>query len=252
MMQQHAAVGQGFCLVDPRGDLAGMVRAAVDSDLIFWNAADPASPHGYNPLTSVSTERRPIVASGLIDALKKQWADGRGAHMEHLLRFSLLALLERSGSTFEDIVPMFLERRFRESVLSSVTDVQVRRLWISEYPAMNFKNVADGVAPIANKLGAFLAHPVVRKVVCSPDNPLRFRRTMDEGQILIVNLAKGRLAADVSDILGGLIVSSIAHAAYSRQYMPEKERKPFFLYVDEFHSFSTETLADMLSELRKY
>ncbi len=172
--------------------------------------------------------------------------------MEHLLRFSLLALLSRPGSTLQDVIPLFLEKHFREDVLASVHDPQVRRFWAVEYPAMNFKNAVDGVAPIANKLGAFLAHPVVRKAVCEPAEPLRFRRIMDEGQVLIVNLAKGRLGADVSNILGGLIVSSFAHAAYSRQDQPERERRPFFLYIDEFHSFTTQSLADMLSELRKY
>ena len=117
---------------------------------------------------------------------------------------------------------------------------------------MNYKNAADGFAPIANKIGAFLAHPLVRKAVCKPDTPLRFRKIMDEGQVLIVNLAKGRLGADISNLLGGLIISSIANAAYSRHALPENQRPPFFLYVDEFHAFTTSALADMLAELRKY
>ena len=252
MTRQDIAAGQGFCLIDPHGDLARSVGERLGSDGLFWDTADVSSPYGYNPLTYVVPERRPLVASGLINALKKQWADAWGARMEHLLRYSLLALLERSGSTLDDIIPMFLEKRFRQHVLSSVSDAQVRRFWTVEYPAMNFKSAVDGVAPIANKLGAFLAHPIVRKAVCEPKEPIRFRKIMDEGQVLIVNLAKGRLGADVSNILGGLIVSSIAHAAYSREDVPEAERKPFFLYVDEFHAFTTEALADMLSELRKY
>lgn len=251
-MRQDIAAGQGFCLIDPHGDLARSIRRHLGKDGIFWDAADASSPYGYNPLTYVVPERRPLVASGLIDTLKKQWADAWGARMEHLLRYSLLALLERSESTLEDIIPMFLEKPFRQQVLSTVSDAQVRRFWTVEYPAMNFKSAVDGVAPIANKLGAFLAHPVVRKAVCDPEEPLRFRKIMDEGQVLIVNLAKGRLGADVSNILGGLIVSSIAHAAYSREETSEAERNPFLLYVDEFHAFTTDALAGMLSELRKY
>lgn len=252
MMRQDIVAGQGFCLIDPHGDLARAVANAADLDSLYWDAADPASPYGYDPLTWVSDEYRPLVASGLIDTLKKQWADAWGARMEHLLRYSLLALLERKGSTLEDIIPLFLQKPFRANVLANVTDTQVRRFWTTEYPAMNFKNAVDGVAPIANKLGAFLAHPVIRKAVCNPEKPLRFRKIMDEGKILIVNLAKGRVGADVSNILGGLIVSSIAHAAYSRQDQAEHKRKPFFLYIDEFHSFTTQALADLLSELRKY
>ena len=117
---------------------------------------------------------------------------------------------------------------------------------------MRYQTTIDGVAPIANKLGGFLAHPVIRKAVCDPEEPLRFRSIMDEGHSLIVNLAKGKLGADVTNVLGGMIVSNIAHAAYSRQAVPEHERKPFFLYIDEFHSFTTTAFADMLSELRKY
>ncbi len=224
----------------------------MDCETIYWNAADPRCPYGYNPLTYVNAEHRPLVASGLIDTLKKQWSDAWGARMEHLLRYALLALLERRGSTLQDIMPMFLHKSFRNQVLTGITDPQVQYFWRSEFPNMNYKSAADGVAPIANKLGAFLAHPVIRKAVCDPIDPLRFRKLMDDGKSLIVNRAKGRLGTDISNILGGLIVSSIAHAAYSRQNQPEHDRKPFFLYIDEFHNFTTKTLADTLSELRKY
>jgi type IV secretory pathway TraG/TraD family ATPase VirD4 len=133
-----------------------------------------------------------------------------------------------------------------------VQDDLVRDFWLKEFAAMNYKTAVDGVAPIANKIGAFLAHPLVRKSVCNPEEPLRLRRLMDEGGHLVVNLAKGRLGQDTSNVLGGLIVASIANAAYSRQGIPEAERRPFFLYIDEFHSFSTAALVGMLSELRKY
>lgn len=149
-------------------------------------------------------------------------------------------------------MPMFLDKNFRNSVISNVSDPHVRDFWTKEFPTMNYKGAVDGVAPIANKLGGFLAHPLVRKAVCEPDEPLRFRKIMDEGQFLIVNLAKGRLGADVSNILGGMIISSLTNAAYSRQDLPETVRRPFFLYADEFHSFTTSAFAGMLSELRKY
>ena len=221
-------------------------------DHIYWNVADAQSPYGYNPLTSVSAPHRPLVASGLIDTLKKQWADAWGARMEHLLRFALLALLQRPNSSIQDIMPLFLDKEFRKTVVPLIFDPYVRDFWTVEFPSMNYKTAADVVAPIANKLGAFLAHPVVRKAVCEPEKPLRFRQIMDEGKILIVNLSKGKLGADVANIVGGLIVSNIANAAYSRQNLPERERRPFFLYIDEFHSFTTSAFADMLSELRKY
>lgn len=252
MATQDLLMNQGFCLIDPHGDLAAEVYAAAGADAIYWDAADPACPYGYNPLTYVVPEYRPLIASGIIDTLKQQWAAAWGARMEHLLRFALLALLETPGATFSDIIPMFTDKDFRRQVVARVTDEEVMRFWKKEFPNMNYKNAADGVAPIANKLGAFLAHPVVRKAVCDPETPLRFRRIMDEGRVLIVNLAKGRLGSDISDILGGLIVSSTMHAAASRQDQASYQRVPYFLYVDEFHTFTSSAFVGLLSEMRKF
>lgn len=218
----------------------------------YWNLADEQSPYGYNPLTRTSASFRPLIASGLIDALRKQWADAWGARMEHLLRYALLALLEQPKTDIRDIMRLFVEKPFQKEVIARISDPQVRRFWTQEYPSMSYKTAIDGVAPIANKLGAFLAHPVIRKAMCEPEEPLRFRKIMDEGGILIVNLAKGRLGNDMANVMGGLIVSSIMNAAFSRHSTPEGERRPFMLYVDEFHSFTTTAFASMLSEVRKY
>lgn len=249
---QDAARGIGFCLIDPHGDLAEAVAERITGEAIVWRVADPGCPYGYNPLTRVPAAYRPLVASGLIDALRKQWSDAWGPRMEHLLRHALLGLLDQPRADLTDIMPLFLDRERRLDVLRSVEDAQVRAFWEHEYDAMRYKGAVDGVAPIANKLGAFLAHPLVRRAVTAPKEPLRFRRIMDRGQPLIINLAKGRLGADVSNVLGGLIVSSIVNAAFSRHDVPADQRRPFMLSVDEFHAFTTETLADMLAEVRKY
>jgi hypothetical protein len=252
MARQDAAQGIGFCLIDPHGDLAEEVVGLAGEGVLYWNVADPSCGFGFNPLAPVDAEHRPLVASHLIETLKKQWEDAWGARMEHLLRYSLLALLERDSSTLHDIMPIFLDKEFRSEVVAGVSDPQVHAFWEQEYPAMNYRTAVDGVAPIANKLGAFLAHPVVRKALCTPETPLRFRELMDSGKVLVVNLGKGRLGADTANVVGGLIVSAIAHAAYTREDITEASRRPFFLYVDEFHSFTTGAFADMLSELRKY
>ena len=252
MARQDIEAGYGFALIDPHGDLATAVGRLLDDRGVYWDVADPDCPYGYNPLTYVAEQYRPLVVSGIIDTLKQQWSDAWGVRMEHLLRFALLALLERPGSILADIVPMFTKKSFRSQVLKHVTDEEVLKFWRDEFPNMNYKNAFDGVAPIANKLGAFLANPVVRKAICSPKEPLRFRQLMDEGIPLVVNLSKGRLGVDISNVLGGLIVSMVGHAAYSRANIPEDNRKPYFLYTDEFHLFTTEAFAGMLSELRKY
>ena len=252
MARQDAAAGIGFCLVDPHGDLARHLSQSLKVKHRYWNLADPASPFGYNPLTPVAAPLRPLVASGFIDTLKKQWADAWGARMEHLLRYAVLALLGRPEADIRDIVRLYVDKDFRRAVVSRVSDEQVYAFWTREFPNMNYQTAVDGVAPIANKLGAFLANPVVRNAVCKPQEPLRFRRIMDEGGILIINLGKGRLGPDMSNVLGGLIVSSIMNAAFTRYDQAETQRRPFMLYVDEFHSFTTSALAGMMSETRKY
>lgn len=252
LVRQDIEQGRGFCLIDPHGDLAASVVAISGDRANYWNVADPACQYGYNPLAKVSGAWRPLVASGLISTLKQQWPDAWGARMEHLLRFAVLALLEQDDASIADVMPLFLDKEFREGVIATITDEQVRQFWTVEYQKLRYQSSNDGVSSIANKVGAFLAHPVVRKAVCEPDQPLRFRQVMDEGVMLIVNLAKGRLGADISNLLGGLIISGIASAAYSRQNLPANQRRPFHLYVDEFHSFTTSAFADMLPELRKY
>lgn len=252
LVRQDIEHGRGFCLIDPHGDLAASVAEVLGERGLYWNVADPSCQYGYNPLSKVSAKWRPAVASGLIETLRKQWPDAWGARMEHLLRFAVLALLERDKATLADILPLFLDKEYRKEVVAGISDEQVRHFWTVEYGKLRYQFSPDGVTSIANKLGAFLAHPVVRKAVCEPEKPLRFRRIMDQGGMLVVNLAKGRLGAGVSNVLGGMIVSGIASAAYSRQDQQEVRRRTFFLYVDEFHSFTTSAFADMLAELRKY
>lgn len=249
---QDASSRTGFCLIDPHGDLAEGLHRALPVPHLYWDVSDPTCPLGYNPLAKVSALHRPLVASGLIETLKKQWPDAWGARMEHILRFALLALLEQPQADLRDILKLLTYKGFRRQVVEQLSDPQVQFFWKVEFPAMNYQGSADGVAPIANKLGAFLAQPAVRTALCEPKKPLRFRNIMDTGQILVVNLAKGRLGSDITNILGGLITSTIMHAASTRHGLPEPARRPFFLYVDEFPNLTTRSFAGMLSEARKY
>ena len=252
LMRQDLSQGNGFCLLDPHGDLAQEIATHAGDNAIIWNPADPKCEYGYNPLTRVSDEYRPLVVSGLITTLKKQWADAWGARMEHLLRFALFALLEQPSANLEDIMPLFLNEQFRERALEYITDPQVRNFWAVEFKKLRYQNSVDGISPIANKLSGFLAHPLLRKVVCHPEKPIRLRQVMDDGRPLIVNLAKGKLGADSANLLGGLMITSLGHAAYARQDTPESLRRPFYVYTDEFHSITTDAFAELLSELRKY
>lgn len=250
--RQDAAQGNGFCLIDPHGDLASDLACELGDQAHYWDAANPSAPFGYNPLTRTAPNLRPLVASGLIDTFKKQWSEAWGVRMEHLLRQALLVLLDQPKADLRDIMTLFLNRGFREDALSRVTDPQLLQFWHKEFPAMNYKTAADGIAPIANKLGAFLSHPVVRKAICNPVEPLRFRRIMDQREILLINLARGRLGPDIANVLGGLLVSNLINAAFTRTDLPNERRRLFSLIIDEFHIFTTDALADLLSETRKY
>jgi hypothetical protein len=252
LARQDAAHGHGFCLIDPHGDLADELAATIQSDVIYWRVGDPDCPHGYNPITRVPPEWRPLVASGFVETLKKQWSDRWGPRMEHLLRQAVLALLDQPSAHMGDIVRLYVDKEFRREVVARLVDPQLRAFWTVEFARMNYLTAIDGVAPIANKLGAFLANPVVRKAVCEPERPIRFRRAMDEGQIILVNLAKGQVGADIANVVGGLVMTNVLNAALSRHDTPIAERRPFVLYADEFHTFTTASAADLLSEARKY
>ena len=252
MAVQDAQHRHGWCLIDPHGDLAAAVHRSLPASHHYWSLADPACPYGFNPLKHVSAHYRPLVASGLLEALKKQWPDAWGPRMEHLLRYALLALLEQPQADLRDIMKLFTFKGFQRQVSETITDPQVRHFWKYEYPAMNYQSSADGVQSVANKLGAFLAHPQVRTALCEPKEPLRFRSLMDTGQVLVVNLAKGQLGADVANIMGGLITTTVMLAAFSRHSLPACARRPFFLYADEYPSFTTTAFANLLSEARKY
>jgi hypothetical protein len=252
LARQDAHAGIGLCFIDPHGDSAKRLHDRLTIPHHYWSVADPASPYGYNPLAPVARQYRPLLASGLIDTFKQQWRDAWGVRMEHLLRYAILALLDYGEADLRDIIRLYVDKEFRRTVIRTLHDAQVIQFWTKEYPAMNYANTSDGVASIANKLGAFLASPVVRTALCDPSQPLRFRRLMDQGEILIVNLAKGQLGSDISTVVGGLLVSSLMHAAYTRHSLPPQARRPFMLYVDEFPSFTTTAFANLMAEARKY
>jgi len=249
------AAGRGFALIDPHGDLAERMRdAAVESgrEFVYLDAALPDQPYGYNPLRRVRADKIPLAVSGLLDALKKLWPDAWGVRMEHVLRNSLYALLERDGSTLPDILRLYADKDFRKSAVRELKNEVVRDFWRREFDKYPDRWRAETVAPIQNKLGALLTDPRLYRALVAPEQPISFRKLMDEGGMLLVNLAKGRLGEDSANVLGSLLVATIGLAALSRAEAPPEDRRPFFLYVDEFQTFTTLAFATMLPELRKY
>jgi hypothetical protein len=256
MALQDLRRGAGFALVDPHGDLVERIVSQVPtsdgSGVIYLNAADPAQPWGYNPLRHVAPQYRALAASGLIEVFKKMWPEAWGVRMEHILRNVLMALLEQPSATLHDLLRILSDKKFRQEIAGSLTNEPVRRFLEKEFDRFSFGYRADGVAPIQNKVGAFLADPLLNRILTEPGLDLHIRRIMDEGKVLLVNLAKGRLGEDSSSLLGGLLVTTIGLAAYSRADSLAAERRDFYVYIDEFQSFTTLAMANMLSELRKY
>jgi type IV secretory pathway TraG/TraD family ATPase VirD4 len=256
MALQDIQRGAGLALIDPHGDLVEQVAHQIPEwrgpDVIYLNASDPHQPFGYNPLRHVREDRISLAASGFLEVFKKMWPDAWGVRMEHILRNVLLALLEQSNATMHDILRMFSDKTFRTAVAKSLKNATVKTFFEKEYDRYSFGYRADGIASIQNKVGAFLADPILNRILTTSKSDIHVRKIMDEGKILLVNLAKGRLGEDSSSVLGGLLVTTIGLAAYSRADIAESQRKGFFAYVDEFQSFTTIALANMLSELRKY
>lgn len=248
--------GLGFALIDPHGDLVKKIRAQIPEtrtkDVIDFDVTDAAQPYGFNPLANVSAAKRPLAASGLIQVFKHLWLDSWGPRLEYILRNCLLTLLDFPGATLSDILKLLSDPKFRAKVLPFVDNKQIKEFWEKEYDRFPERLRADAISPIQNKVGAFLTNSLLQKILTNPKKPLKLRRIMDEGKILLVNLAKGSIGEDTSNLLGSLLISRFDLAALSRANIPESERKDFTLYLDEFHNFTTRSLTFMLSELRKY
>jgi type IV secretory pathway TraG/TraD family ATPase VirD4 len=256
MARQDIENGNGFALIDPHGDLVEQIAHAVPparrENVLYLDAGDPSQPYGYNPLRHVRADRITLAASGMMEVFAKMWPEAWGVRMEHILRNVLMALLEQPSATLHDVLRIISDTKYRKSIAASLRNQTVRAFLQIEFERFTFGYRADGIAPIQNKVGAFLADPLLNRILTAPEQDLHIRRIMDEGKVLLVNLAKGRIGEDSSSLLGGLLVTTIGLAGYSRADIDPTKRRDFFVYVDEFQSFTTLALANMLSEMRKY
>lgn len=248
---------QGYAIVDPHGDFAidnmRFIPGSRLDDVIYFNPADTAYPIGFNPLEVTNPNQKNNISSDVIGVLKRMFGDSWGPRMEHILRYTLLALLDRPVTTMLDIPRMLTDKKFREDTLSYSQDSVVANFWRSEFAAWNDKFAAEAVAPVLNKVGAFIANPVIRNIIGQPKSTFNIREIMDDGKILIVNLSKGLIGEDNAGILGSFLITKIQLAAMSRSDIEHiEDRRPFYLYVDEFQNFATDSFATILSEARKY
>jgi len=248
--------GNGLAVIDPHGDLSESLLDFIPreriKDTIYLNPADQEFPFGFNPLENINPEHRHLIASNLISVLKKIWSEFWGPRMEYILRNAILTLLEYPDSTLLDLQQLLSDKDFRNTVLQKVETIQIKDFWQKEFDKYSAWLKADAVSPIQNKVGQFLTTPILRNIFAQKKSAINFRQVMDEGKILIVNLAKGKIGEDMCALVGSLFTTSFELAALSRSDIPEENRKPFYLYIDEVQSFITQSFANMLSESRKY
>ena len=249
--------GHGYAIIDPHGDFAvnnmRFIPGSRMKDVVYFNPADTAYPLGFNPLEVTNPNQKTNISSEVIGVMKRMFGESWGPRLEYILRYTILALLDRPSATMLDITRMLTDKKFRLETLSYSQDTVVLNFWKVEFASWNDKFVSEAIAPVLNKVGAFTANPIIRNIIGQPKSTFNIREMMDEGKILIVNLSKGLIGEDNAAILGAFMVTKIQLAAMSRSDIERVEdRKPFYLYVDEFQNFATDSFATILSEARKY
>ena len=256
MAIQDIQRGNGVAVVDPHGEFAEKMLDFVPSnrvnDVIYFNPADLSNPISFNVIEKVRPDFRYLIASGVLGVFKKIWPDVWSPRMEYILNNTILALLEYPGSTLLGINRMLAEKEYRNKVVSMVQDPGVRSFWINEFAKYPDRFREEAVAPIQNKAGQFISSPLIRNIIGQTKSSIDVRKVIDEGKILVLNLSKGKIGEDASHLLGALMISKIQLASMSRVDIPEEERRDFYLYVDEFQNFATESFVNILSEARKY
>ena len=248
--------GRGVGVVDPHGEFAEKILDFIPEnridDVIYFNPADIDWPIAFNPLERIDVEHRHLIASGMMGVFKKIWPDVWSARMEYILNNSLLALLEYPSSTLLGIMRMLAEKNYRQKITENLQDPVIKAFWLNEFARYTQRLETEAVAAIQNKVGQFVSNPLIRNIIGQTHSTIDMRKIMDEGKILIINIAKGRIGEDNSALLGAMMITKLQLAAMSRVDLPMEKRRDFYLYVDEFQNFSTESFANILSEARKY
>lgn len=256
MAVQDIKDGKGIGFIDPHGeasmDLLDFVPQDRIKDVVYFNPSDLDWPIAFNIMENVALEHRHLVAGGLMGVFKKIWPDVWSARMEYILNNAILALLEVPDSTLLSINRLFSDAEWRQEVVEKLQDPVVKAFWVKEFARYAQKYEVEATAAIQNKIGQFVSAPLIRNIIGQPKSTINMREIMDGKKILIMNLSKGLMGEDNSRLLGALLITKLQLAAMSRVEIEEEERKDFYMYVDEFQNFATESFINILSEARKY
>lgn len=256
MINSDIRAGKGVAVIDPHGDLADAVLDFVPSnrtnDVIWVDPSDRDFPVAFNMIESKDSGMNSIICSGLVGVFKRLYQDSWGPRLEYILRNTILSLLEHSNMTMLGITRILTDEDFRRQVVRKITDPVVKSFWVNEFEKWTDKQRQEAISPILNKVGQFLSSSIIRNIVGQPKSSFDFRFAMDKGKIVIINLSKGKIGEDNSALLGSMFVTKFQFDAMTRANVREDERRDFYLYVDEFQNFATESFATILSEARKY
>jgi hypothetical protein len=259
MAVQDIQNGAGMGFIDPHGKSAELVLDYIPreriKDVVYFAPFDLEHPISFNIMEDVGADKRHLVVNGLIAAFKKIWIDAWSARMEYILTNTILALLEYPGSTLLGVNKMLTDKAYRKKVVDATTDPTVKAFWVDEFANYTDRYTLEATPAIQNKIGQFTSNPLIRNIVGQPTSSFDIRRMMDEGKILIMNLSKGRVGEQNSNLIGSMLIIKIYLAAMSRADASEAtlaKLPNFYFFIDEFQSFSNESFIDILSEARKY
>lgn len=252
LILQDILHNRGCAIFDVHGDLVQNILNHIPrdrvKDVIHLDIYDEFLSYRYNPLRKVSEDKRSLVVGGLLDAFKHLWKGAWGVKLEHILRYVILTLLTQNQSNLSDITKIIHNQSFREQCISNLKNKDIIRFWRDEFP----KYTKNDIIPILNKVGAFLAHPSVYRFLIANQKDISLRHCMDTSKIVLIDISKGKIGTDASHLIGSILITSFANASFSRISMDEDKRVPFHIFLDEFQNYTSPSISEILSELRKF
>ena len=249
-------MNKGVVVLDPHGDLIQNIIKFVPEnrlkDIIHFNVPDLDYPVPFNPLGGVEIDMKQQMTQGFIEVFKKFFGADWSPKIEHVFRYTVLALLDYKNSTVVGMMKMLTNRKYRQKVIPEIQDSVVKHFWANEFSSWSEKFDNEAILPLVNRLGQFLSNHIIRNIVAQPQNKIDFDRVIKDKKVLLIEMSKGKLGEENSALLGAMIITKIYQTAMMQAKLPEEQRSDCYLYIDEFQNFATETFENILSESRKY
>lgn len=256
LVRQDIEYGYGLCLIDPHGDTIDDILPSIPEnridDVCIIDPSDIEYPASFNPLANIDPSFKHQLTQGLIEVMEKQFGANWTPRLEHVFRFTCLALLDYPYATMRGMISMLSDRNYRQKVVEYIEDDMVKRFWAIEFADWSEKFDTEAIIPLVNKLGQFLSNPMLRNIFGQKENKIDLERLMNEKKIILINLSKGKIGEENSSFFGSMFITKIKQAGMARATLPQAQRNDFYLYVDEFQNLVTDTFENLLSEARKY